>query len=225
MQQGRASWLRRRWPLVALAIVLAAFAAAATWGRGRPSHPALVGAVVQPPLPAYDFHLTDQDGRSVSLSSLRGKPVALTFLYAHCPDVCPLIAEQFHETYQKLGDTARQVALVAVSVDPKGDTPAAVRDFLKTHHVVGELTYLTGSFKQLRDVWAHYEIGSDAQDIADINSPARVTQQQKQPDQVGHTAIVYVIDPQGRIEVFLPGNFDPEDLVTDLRILTPAVRH
>src|SRR5579872_4038648 len=41
-------------------------------------------------IPAYDFRLTDQDGRPVALTDFRGKSVALTFLYVHCPDVCPL---------------------------------------------------------------------------------------------------------------------------------------
>jgi len=154
----------------------------------------------------------------VSLSSLRGKPVVLTFLYAHCPDVCPLIAETLHQTYQQLGSAAVQVSFVAVSVDPKGDTPDAVRTFLAVHHVRDELTYLTGTFAQLRPIWAHYYVGTDASEV----NPAATAAAAPSAGQVGHTAIVYVIDAQGRIRTFLPGNFSPQDLATDLRILAPG---
>lgn len=144
----------------------------------------------------------------------RGKAVALTFLYAHCPDVCPLIADTLHQAFTQLGSTAGRVALVAVSVDPNGDTPAEVRDFLAKHHVEHELTYHRGTFEQLRPVWAHYYVGSDAREINPAETPST-----PRPEQVGHTAIVWLIDPQGKISAFLPGNFDPRDLVTDLRVL------
>ena len=213
----RAPWLGTRWPWVALAIALiAALALVATWGRSLlPGRSSLAGAVLQPPVPAYHFRLPDQDGRPVSLSRLRGRVVALTFLYTHCPDVCPLLTDMLHTAYEQLGDTAGHVALLAVSVDPNGDTPAAVRDFLAKHHVEHELTYLRGSFDQLRPVWAHYYVGSDAQDV----TPEAAAAAKPGPGQVGHTAIVYVIDPQGKIVAFLPANFDPRDLVTDLRLL------
>lgn len=210
-------WLGRRGPWVALVIILvAAIAAVSPWGRARLSGgPPLAGEVLQPPLPAYDFRLPDQDGRIVSLSGLRGKAVALTFLYAHCPDVCPLIADMLHQAFTQLGSTTGRVALVAVSVDPHGDTPAEVRDFLAKHHVEHELTYLRGTFEQLRPVWAHYYVGSDAREV----NPAATVASTPRPEQVGHTAIVWLIDPQGKIAAFLPGNFDPKDLVTDLRVL------
>lgn len=208
---------RTRWIWMTLVAVLAAaIAGAAAWEKTRGSGPLpLQGAVFTAPVPAYDFRLPDQDGRIVSLSTLRGRVVVLTFLYTHCPDVCPLIADSLHNAHQQLGDLAGRVAFVAVSVDPSGDTPAAVREFLITHRVQGELTYLRGSPAQLRPVWAHYYVGSDAKEVNREAAAASAPP----PQQVGHTAIVYVIDPQGKIDAFLPGNFDPKDLVTDLRLL------
>lgn len=149
------------------------------------------------------------------MSALRGKAVVLTFLYTHCPDICPLTAEKFHETYRRLGGTANRVAFVAVSVDPKGDTPEAIRTFLSTHHVNGELSYLTGSFAELKRVWSYYYVTSDAKEASPKTAPGVPVS----PDLVGHTSIVYVIDPSGNLRVFLPGNFDPKDLTTDLKIL------
>lgn len=207
----------RTWLWVALATLLAAgFAGAAAWQRIGPARtPALEGAVLTPPAAAYDFRLPDESGRMVSLSDFRGKVVALTFLYTHCPDICPLIAEQFRTARGELGDAAAHAAFVAVSVDPTGDTPAAIREFLQTHRIEGQLTYVRGTAAQLRPVWAHYFVGSDAKDV----NPQALAAATPAPDQVGHTAIVYVIDPEGKIRVFLPGNFDPKDLVTDIRTL------
>ena len=59
----------------------------------------------------------------MNLAGYRGKAVFVTFLYTHCPDVCPLIASQLHNALSRLGSKAGQVQLVAVSVDPRGDTP------------------------------------------------------------------------------------------------------
>jgi protein SCO1/2 len=209
---------RRRMLLVTLPLLVAALAGAATWGLTRYlKPPQLQGGVVTPPVPAYDFHLPDQNGRLVSLSDFRGKAVALTFLYTHCPDACPLIANKMHVAYQRLGGVANRVAFVAISVDPRGDTPASVREFLAGHQVDKELIYLTGSFAQLKTVWAQYFIGSDARDVTVASGAAPAGT----PQQVGHNAIVYTIDPQGEIRAFLAADFDPKDLETNLRLLAP----
>jgi len=213
----RRAWNRQRLlravivTLLAAPVAVAAGLAFAKYAKP----PTLAGAVVTPPIQAADFRLTDQHGTVVSMSALRGKVVALTFLYTHCPDACPLIAEMMHKAYQRLGEGARRVALVAVSVDPRGDTPEAVRTFLATHHVEQELTYLTGSFAELKAVWGSYYIGTEARDF----SPKTASKGQQSPELVGHSALVYVIDPRGEIRAMLPSNFDPNDLVTDVRIL------
>ena len=204
---------RWRWDVVAVAIIIVG--GMTTVLRARPSPPTLAGATLTPPAVAYDFRLRDVDGRQVSISGLRGNVVVLTFLYTHCPDACPLIADLLHRSYGRLGPAAAHARFVAVSVDPNGDTVASVRRFLDAHHVQGELTYLRGTFAELRPVWAHYFVGSDAREV----NPQAVAAAQPTGDQVGHTAIVYVIDTAGKIRVFLSGNFDPQDLVTDVKAL------
>jgi protein SCO1 len=200
------------WAMVALAVIIGA----ALLGRARFAPPALAGAVLTPPVRAYDFDLPDADGRPVSLAALRGKVVALTFLYAHCPDYCPLVADHINAVHAQLGSVAGRVAFVAVSVDPAGDTPQAIRQFLDAHRVNGVLTYLRGTPAQLRPVWAHYFVASDARDGASAGAGGGQV--------VSHTTIVYVIDPQGLVRVFLPANFDPKDLATDLRLLARTAR-
>jgi cytochrome oxidase Cu insertion factor (SCO1/SenC/PrrC family) len=211
------AWHRQRLLRAAIATLLAApVAVAAGWAFAKYAKPpALAGAVVTPPIQAADFRLKDQHGAAVSMAALHGKVVALTFLYTHCPDACPLIADMMHKAYQRLGDTAKRVAFVAISVDPGGDTLGAVRTFLATHHVDNELAYLTGSFADLKAVWGGYYIGTDAKDF----NPKAASKGAQSPALVGHSALVYVIDPRGEIRVILPSNFDPNDLVTDVRIL------
>ncbi len=211
------AWHRQRLLRAALATLIAVpVAVAAGWAFARYTKPpALAGAVVTPPIQAADFRLKDQHGATVSMSGLRGKVVALTFLYTHCPDACPLIANMMHKAYERIGDTAKGLALVAISVDPGGDTPEAVQAFLATHHVDNELAYLSGSFAELKAVLGSYYIGTEAKDF----TPKAAAKGPQAPELVGHSALVYVIDPRGEIRVILPSNFDPQDLVTDVRIL------
>ncbi len=70
--------------------------------------------------PAPNFRLTDQFGHQISLQQFRGKPIVLTFLYTRCPDICPLTAERLHSTMLELGKDAHNVAVLAVTTDPKG---------------------------------------------------------------------------------------------------------
>ncbi len=155
--------------------------------------------------PAPDFHLTDQNGKTVALSDLRGRVVVLTFLYTHCPDVCPLIADHLRLTNEQLGSASNKVAFVAVSVDPEHDTPAAIQIFDGKHRLNGMLIYLNGPRQQLQRVWADYYVASDAN--AD------------NPEGIAHSTRVVVIDKTGKQRVNLDSDFDPGDLAYDIRAL------
>lgn len=153
--------------------------------------------------PAPDFRLTDQSGKLVSLSQFKGEPVVLTFLYSHCPDVCPLTAEKLHTVMLSLGGNAQHVAVLAVSVDPKGDTPASVVNFSKVHHMLNYWHYLIGSESQLSPVWSAYSMYASAATANTVN----------------HSTALYVIDKQGKERAFLSDSFAPSQLTTDLNIL------
>lgn len=158
-----------------------------------------LGSIVAP-----DFHLKDQLNRPVSLSQFKGKPVVLTFLYTHCPDVCPLIADQLHATALGLGKDAGRVAFLAVSMDPKGDTQAAVLHFSKAHNMTDYWHYLIGTRDELAPVWSAYSVDAQAATAAGV---------------VNHSTALYVIDKEGRERVLLDNNFTPLQLEDDLRIL------
>jgi len=158
--------------------------------------------------PAQNFRLTDQFGKQVSLSDFKGKPVVLTFLYTLCPDVCPLTAEKLHTVMQNLGSNAQNVAVLAVSLDPKGDTPASVLNFSRAHNMLNYWHYLTGTQNQLTAVWKTYGLFAQP-----------VTPTANDPETVSHNTALYVIDKQGRERVFLPDDFTPAQLTSDLKIL------
>ncbi len=86
-------------------------------------------------------------------SSLAGRPYLVTFLYSTCPDVCPLIAEDLRAALDDLGPRRDDVAVVAVSVDPRGDTRASVREFLRRHRLPANFHYGIGSKSTLAPIW------------------------------------------------------------------------
>lgn len=151
-----------------------------------------------------DFELTDQDGKTVRLSGQRGKLVLISFLYTHCPDVCPLTAVSLNQALRELGADRSRVRSLAVSVDPEGDTPASVRGFVRTHRLLPEFRYLTGSRRTLARVWRAYYVGTER--IA--GNPL-----------VGHSAYVLLVDGEGRGRVRYPGVPASADVLHDLRVL------
>ncbi|HEX5506613.1 MAG TPA: SCO family protein [Thermomicrobiales bacterium] len=201
-----------------LAAVLALALAGAVGGLAvvrRRQAGRLAGPIVAPPAPAADFTLRDQDGRPVHLAALRGKVVVLTFLYTHCPDVCPLIAGKLAYAQRDLAPEADKVVFLAVSVDPVGDTPAAVRQFDAARGLTGaNWHYLLGTRAALTPVWASYYVGAEAGEVpgapaARVSTPGAGL--------VFHTATVYVLDPRQRERVAFDADFAVDDLVHDVR--------
>ena len=154
-------------------------------------------------VPAPDFRLTDQFGQQVSLSQFKGKPVIVTFMYTHCPDVCPLIAEKLHTVEQGLGSNAQKVAILAVSVDPGRDTRTAAMAFSEEHKMTDYWHFLIGTQNQLSPVWTAYAI--DAQRISASTST--------------HTSALYVIDKTGHERVLLDQDFTTAQMTSDLKTL------
>lgn len=120
------------------------------------------GADLPEARPAPAFSLTDQEGRTVSLGSLRGQPVILTFAYTRCGSTCLIIAQQIRGALNEMADP---VPVVMISADPATDTPAAVRGFLSRVSLTGRVDYLTGSEAQLRPLWHAFRVapGSEGQ--------------------------------------------------------------
>ncbi len=151
---------------------------------------ALNGPPTQADTPAPSFTLTDQNGRRISLSSLRGKAVALTFLDPVCTSDCPLIAQEFRQSDSMLGTAAKRTVFVAIVANPIYNTVAATRAFDRQEGMAGVANwlYLTGSVTQLEKVWGAYGVEVDV-------TPAG--------SMVDHSDIAYVIGAAGRTRAVL----------------------
>jgi protein SCO1/2 len=147
--------------------------------------------LVSPPTVAPQIVLHDQDGKLFKLSSLRGKAVFLTFVYAHCPDTCPLIMQALSAAKRSLPDPSI-MQIVAVSVDPKGDTPKVVKEFLRARELTGKALWLLGTRAELRPVWRAYNIL--AKSVPET------------PAIIEHVSLIYGIDARGRIRVGYPAS-------------------
>jgi protein SCO1/2 len=187
---------------VGVAAVLAA-AGLAVWARGA-DHSAVrfEGTSIPAGAPAQDFALRDQNGHRIRLSDQRGRFVLLAFLYTSCTDICPLIAKQMDSALRSLGPRASSVRVLAVSVDPVGDTPAQVRRYVKRLRLGPDFHFLLGTKAELAPVWQGYNIAVEAR-------AAKVV----------HAAPVYLIDRSGRPRLLYAPPQRPGAFAHDLRAL------
>jgi protein SCO1/2 len=148
--------------------------------------------------------LPNYTGRPVSIAAFRGTAVLVAFVYTHCPDVCPLIVSNLAAAQRGLGKQASRVRIVAVTVDPRRDTPSAVRAFLAARAATGRMYYLLGKPSRMKPVWK-------AWDVSVSTGLHQYT--------TGHSDIVYGITARGRIAVVYPADFTPAQIVHDVPLL------
>ncbi len=186
---------------------LASTAPSSTVGSGNPTtDPAGLQGTYLGSVSAPGFSLTDQSEQPISLAQFKGKPVVLTFFYTHCPDACPLTAEKLHQSLLALGSNAQKIGVIAISVDPKGDTPANAQSFIKVHRLQGYLHYLLGTESELSPIWSSYSVFAAPTPSATSGS-------------VSHTTALFVIDGQGRERIYFGDDFTSAQLTTDLQLL------
>jgi protein SCO1 len=215
---GRGLDRRMLLPLVAILVIAGGFAVLLQ-GTSHTSQPlpggvhsgksvSFAGNELDPPKQAPAISLRNYlGGPRVNVSQYRGKAVLVTFLYTHCPDICPLITANLRIALNQMGPkVASKVQIIAVSVDPHGDTRQTVAAFLKVHGMTGRMLYLTGSAKELGQVWQAWGVGSE--------------RDAQQPDFVNHSALVYGIDAQGRLRtIYISDSWKPSEIAHDVPLL------
>ncbi|CAN5192636.1 SCO family protein [soil metagenome] len=185
-------------------VVIAAFAASLAvgllvvlWlvgGLQKVASPAAIGG---------PFQLSDQNGQSVTDASLKGKPTLIFFGFTHCPDVCPTSLFEMSEVLRAMGPDADRVNAWFVSVDPERDTQAAMKDYLSSFdpHLKG----LTGDADATAKVISGFRVYAKKVPLKDGDYT------------MDHTALIYLMDKDGKFVAPFNLKRKPEEAATDLK--------
>jgi protein SCO1/2 len=153
--------------------------------------------------PAPDFDLTAQDGTRLTLADLRGKVVAVTFIFTMCPDICPMLTSKMSLVQQALGeDFGKTVAFVSITIDPDNDTTDVLRDYAEAFGAKpGAWFFLTGEPAALKEVSREYGLFAEKAVSGGID----------------HTLLTSIVDPRGVLRVqYIGYRFDLEEFRSDL---------
>lgn len=130
---------------------------------------------------------TGHDGAPIAVPT-EGRPALVTFLFANCPDICPLAASAIRRALDQAGPDADAIDVVAISVDPAGDTPAAVDAFLERHRLAGRMRYLIGDEESLRPLWEAWLVAAQPEGEPRSIHSARIVLVDRRGRQVGDYA-------------------------------------
>ncbi|MFB6458833.1 SCO family protein [Bradyrhizobium tunisiense] len=162
-----------------------------------------VSKVAQPAAIGGPFQLTDQNGKAVTDKNLKGKPTLIFFGYTHCPDVCPTSLFEISEVLRAMGKDADKVNAIFISVDPERDTPATMKDYLSSFdpHLQG----LSGDPAETAKVITSYRVYAKKVPTKDGDYT------------MDHTALIYLMDRDGRFVSPFNLKRTPEEAAADLK--------
>lgn len=191
----------------AVAAALIALVVGGVWYANRPEPYAFHGGALSPPAAAPAIALTDQDGQPFSLEELKGKATLLYFGYTTCPDLCPTTLSDFMVVKEELGPLAGRTAYAMVTIDPERDSEARLKEYLAFFDP--EFIGLTGPQAEITAVEQAYGV---------------TTRRVEYPDSatgylMDHSALIYLIDPEGNLRVTYPYGTDPTGIAADVRHL------
>jgi protein SCO1 len=149
------------------------------------------------------FHLEDQNGKAVSDADMKGKPFLVFFGFTHCPDICPTTLFDMSQLMQALGPDADRTGALFITVDPERDTPAVMKDYLSNFdpHLRG----LTGDQASISAATRAYRVYAKKVPLENGDYT------------MDHTAVVYLMDKDGRFVAPFDMSRKPEAEAADLR--------
>jgi len=177
---------------------LALFSAIVFIVTGRTPAPIALQSAVGGP-----FKLVDQNSKPITDQDLKGHPFLVFFGFTHCPDICPTTLFEVSEVLRALGPQGKDMRALFITVDPERDTPAVLKDYLSSFdpRVIG----VTG----------------DAAAIAAVEKAYRVYARKVPLDGGGytmdHTALVYLMDKDGRFVAPFNIKRRPQEAAADLK--------
>jgi protein SCO1/2 len=149
------------------------------------------------------FQLTDQSGQTVTEKSMQGHPTLIFFGFTHCPDVCPTTLFEISEVMRVMGKDADRLNAYYISVDPERDTAAAMKDYLSSFDP--RMKGLTGNSEQIAKVLSTYRVYAKKVPLKDGDYT------------MDHTALIYLMDRDGKFVSPFNLNRKPEDAAADLK--------
>lgn len=165
-------------------------------------------------LPNLEFNLQAAGNKTMSQADLRGKTVLLFFGYASCPDICPTTMAQLTEVIKNLGNDAKNVRIVFVSVDPHRDTPDMLQAYVDAFNknAIG----LTGNEAQIAEMAKRYRVAYQIEKPKPGDDPNNYD--------VTHSRGVFIFDNTGKARL-LASDTEKTDAVTeDLRRLLKSTQ-
>jgi protein SCO1/2 len=185
-------------------IIVAAFAASLAiglaltlWLLGGPRVVTAASAIGGP------FQLVDQSGQTVSDKNLQGKPTIIFFGFTHCPDVCPTALFEMSEILRVMGGDAKRLNAFFVSVDPERDTPELMKSYLSSFDP--NLKGLTGSPEAVAQIVSAYRVYAKKVPLKDGDYT------------MDHTALIYLMDRDGKFVAPFNIKRRPEEAAADLK--------
>jgi len=167
------------------------------WAMGGLRHAPAPAAIGGP------FELTDQAGQTVTEKSMQGHPTLIFFGFTHCPDVCPTTLFEISEVMKAMGKAADGVNAYYISVDPERDTAVAMKDYLSSFDP--RMKGLTGNAEAIAKVLSEYRVYAKKVPLKDGDYT------------MDHTALVYLMDRDGKFVAPFNLNRKPEEAASDLK--------
>jgi len=161
--------------------------------------------------PAPEFTLTTQDGKRLALKELRGKALAITFVYTSCADTCSLLTAKMAGIQDRLGiDFGKKVYFLSITVDAEHDTPNVLKRYAEAHRAnFAGWAFLTGTSAEIGDVARRYGIYYKKHSRGDID----------------HTFLTSLVDQSGILRVQYMGvRYNPDEMLLDLQSLIREIK-
>jgi protein SCO1/2 len=149
------------------------------------------------------FRLIDQNGRAVSEQDFKGEPFVVFFGFTNCPDICPTTLFEMSEVLKRLGPDANKTAALFISVDPERDTPEKLKDYVSSFHP--RIFGLTGTLEEIATVEREYRVYAKKVPLKDGDYT------------MDHTAVVYLMDKDGRFVAPFNLKKSADEAAADLR--------
>lgn len=161
------------------------------------------GQTIQSNQAAPSVDLDGPDGSTVRLTDYEGKVVVLYFGYTFCPDVCPITLSKLDRAMDILGDKAKDVQVIMVTVDPQRDTAEILEQYMA--HFNPTFIGVTGDVDSIDRVATTYGVYYEAEEGSDATGYL-----------VNHTATVMIVDRDGYLKLVLPFEGTAEEIAADL---------